>query len=464
MKDDRTWIASFERFLSSYKESLKYEDYLVKSLSPEVSNFLTDQKFWILLIEFLNKKNSAKINIDDLISLFNQAFNYIVEDGLIKSYFLRLMRTLTKEDLSDWYKTHNIDISGEITNSDLFRMLQPYAQFLAQIEKRKKQSPQQYHIQQLLNTQFAIHPLEKFTNESLAGHYESITTTNFDQIEYKSQSKKTTPIKNIQSVTNEDVMIENSKKLSREMSNKNVNTDKNEGDLNNSNNKPFDDDNSSMHPNICDTDYQKNCSFYNIYNFNETNSKLNTSNAISEKTELFQTPLSSEINLYNSQNKHFSNLKINVIDMTLPDNGNNLDGQGCFYIPLKSENQETINSKQSTTHKVDISNDITDKESLEKCADIIDEDNSKKNISEENLDQIDELNSQNASLVREHKRSCQSSGKSAKSQARSRSKSNQRRMKSIINEEFPSDLVEGSIKNFNINYNGTDSKKNSKNE
>lgn len=87
---DPSWNNLFENFFKS-DLILDQDSYLPRSLNPNGSKLLLNPKIWILMVEKLKHSNSENI-LQKIIKIFNEAFNYVSENNLLKSFFLKIMR------------------------------------------------------------------------------------------------------------------------------------------------------------------------------------------------------------------------------------------------------------------------------------------------------------------------------------------------------------------------------------
>jgi hypothetical protein len=121
------WNSKFKELERLLHDDLTRDNYIPKSISLMGSRILTLQKFWILCIEnFLNIAQTQLNNINDknqtskdtedntyqtsifeikmrnlekLINLFNESFNYVSEESVLKKYFLKKMKSLDSDVL-----------------------------------------------------------------------------------------------------------------------------------------------------------------------------------------------------------------------------------------------------------------------------------------------------------------------------------------------------------------------------
>jgi hypothetical protein len=132
------WIENFKQLLTKEIFSIDENTSLPISLSTEASKVLNLQKFWIVWIENIKLKNKENnFPIQNLINIFNESFNNINEENLIKSFYLTTMKQINSEDMKEYFKEKlNVESLFIPTNKDYFNLLEAYAQFLLRSNKQ----------------------------------------------------------------------------------------------------------------------------------------------------------------------------------------------------------------------------------------------------------------------------------------------------------------------------------------
>ncbi len=136
---DSTWQGDFINLMVENIEKSEIND-LPRSVSLAGSKLFENEKFWILWIEY----HKTSLDLDRLVSVFNQSFNFITTESLIKTYYLKTMREIEEKVLKDYLEekgikiecTHNIPV----TNQTLFSLLDTYARFLLRSQSKEKVS------------------------------------------------------------------------------------------------------------------------------------------------------------------------------------------------------------------------------------------------------------------------------------------------------------------------------------
>ena len=162
----------FQSAFNTHIEISSSAPFLLRSYSPLGSKILSIEKFWINLIKLtaenylsnsinskvanveINMKNDNNAEImEHIISLFNQAFNYITEESLVKCFYLKLMREIeektsivgkflekvNKSNMNNNSKSHDYNHNNILTNEILFNLLDPYVRFFVRTNKEKEE-------------------------------------------------------------------------------------------------------------------------------------------------------------------------------------------------------------------------------------------------------------------------------------------------------------------------------------
>jgi hypothetical protein len=478
-----TWKENFMQIISS-EISCDSLSFLPKSLSLSGSNLLTYEKFWIMWIEYHRNvlSPSPPFTMDILITLFNESFNYINSESLIKSYFLKTMREQDQSVLKDYlvYKGKILDLDSvrslTLTNQILFGLLDSYAQFLlrsqskSQSEDKKfKKSNSKNNVESsgvmyeyALNCEMTINPniLKggfRFTNTEISlnenlffcNNKEKETNTNTEigigqspNFHFKTPQNQNSKRESMNQVQNASQHHKNSQLISAGGSN--LKEEENDeviviDSLVGLSNNHLITQNMVVSQNTIDKQLEFNNKLHNANHIEGFNC---TQEIMQENLDLTQTVREESVvvlPLENAENaENVEEVVENIITM------NSEEKNEILQIQENDAQQQIINYEEE---KLDVIQELE----AEKISDEKDE-------KEENLNILN-LEAQSPEISENHYNRMSFTQSSQKSRTHSRSLSRGRRLNSYVTEEYPTDIVEGSIRTFNKNFNGEESAK-----
>jgi hypothetical protein len=444
-----SWTEKFSSIMLS-EISENAETYFPRTLSSAASKLLSSQKFWILWIEHLR----PRVTVNILIPLFNESFNYINEESLMKAYFLKTMREADEVAIKELLlsKGKILDLSLPfMTNQILFGLLESFAQFLLRSNSKNQNISEEKKIKSSNSRKDASGSDFKYKCDS-----------NFE-------------------MTINPVMMR----------------------------KEFNNTQISSSENIFYVQQKEN-EMINEFSGNKLNKMLVSPLFVKESPVSFKTPENSKresMNVLGNENQPFrvsgSNFREEESDEVVHDLTNNcqknkdmiisqntIDKQLEFNCKLQNANsydallysQDVIPEEQIKCHLIPLEGMI-ELELAEETAEIsqlpddktVETDDIKKNIEDENLEVILELEAEknadenyipensperkenNLNLSRVNNFNNVNSlnnnvSFTQSSKSRSRSRSRGRNFHSYVTEEYPSDLVEGSIRTFSKHF------------
>jgi hypothetical protein len=466
-----TWKENFMQIISS-EISCDSLSFLPKSLSLSGSNLLSYEKFWIMWIEYHRNvlSPSPPFTIDILITLFNESFNYINSESLIKSYFLKTMReqdqSVLKEYLLSKGKILDLDSvrSLTLTNQILFGLLDSYAQFLlrsqskSQSEDKKfKKSNSKNNVESsgvmyeyTLNCEMTINPniLKggfRFTNTEISLNEnlffcnnkekkDTNTNTEINQspnFHFKTPQNQNSKRESMNQVQNASQHHKSSQLISAGGSN--LKEEENDeviviDSLVGLSNNHLMTQNMVVSQNTIDKQLEFNNKLHNANHIEGFNC---TQEIMQENLDLTQTVREESV-------------------VVLPlENAENVEEVVENIITMNSEEKNEILQIQENEAQQQIINYEEEK------LDVIQELEAEK---EENLNILN-LEAQTPEISENHYNRMSFTQSSQKSRTHSRSLSRGRKLNSYVTEEYPTDIVEGSIRTFNKNFNGEESAK-----
>lgn len=479
-----TWKENFINIISS-EISCDSVTYLPISLTLNGSNLLSSQKFWILWIEYY--RLSTPLSIQNLVNLFNESFNYISSESLIKSYYLKIMReqdpSLLKEYLVSKGKLLNIESSSNLTltNQILFGLLESYAQFLLRSQCKSQSGDKRFKnsnsktkdddrnniYQYTLNCEMTINPIflkREFTNTEI------YTSENIFicQMKQTSAEKETSPHFPYKTPLNQNSKRESMNQMNqvKSQSNSKIKNSSlsNDGSLNNLSNLKF----------------EENDDVVDSLLSHGGNKHLMTQNMV-----VSQNTIDKQLDFNNKlQNANFMSLEELVCTgeiMQMQDNSDLTTSKGeetvLSVFPIENTEEAADHSSLSNSNKNHENFEISGQEKqIYKTEQIPDLEEEKLDViqeleAEKILDEKDdkpeiliELNFQDHTpqISENHHNRMNFTQSSQKSRTHSRSLSRGRRLNSYVTEEYPTNIVEGSIRTFNKNFNGEESAKSDK--
>lgn len=448
--NNNTWINEFDGYLQLNSNNIVINKLNIKSLNEEGSNILSKESFWILLIE---KCKFEHYQVKDIINLFNQAFNYVLTSKDIKQYYLSLMKKINFNQLKDYCYFKEIKFEESLSNKFLVSLLENYAQFLltndtkfeeSKKNKKKKASyniqsnfKDNLHIQNLSNTKINIlRTLKDFSHLKVVKkeEVEILNKPKIFETEINSFFHSYEPSENLINYNDTPKRVKLNESLN--YSNKAIACESayQENFIKNLNTE-IKDKVKTINENIENAikDPFMNCKF-------EVNVKESNFN----EPKIVETLLKLDCNSNNNLNEmEEKNLKVLDFDLNIK----NQKEAKVIEEECKSENSSLRNDNLSiNTNNNDIIVTTTDFN----CVINKEIEDSNKKLNEEFRDKIEELENPNDVSYVKDVRFSQSSVNSKRSISRSISKSNQR--KKSLNIKYPDDLLEGTIRTFNVKF------------